>query len=327
MNRNASTRKSRRIRIASLLLTLVMLFSALSLSSLAAVSGIYADISNTACKGNASAYAFPDADDIIVNSVHHFNLAATTDFKLDRMELYVCYPGQNTYYLLTTYNPSGWFRWYTMDIRFTVTGTHYLKILLWDLSGNSYTGILQCDVLAASAAPAATGNTYLLNNQTYSVVPHLKSDYFFNQKDYPRFNNRRGWNVGCTATAMAMAYSISHDSTLSPNDVSWSSYGTSWEYATQFVDGNRRYSAYSYTQAQALQAIYRCVNSGKPMILGVTGAGCDHVVVAVGYRSGADYNNLSLSDILIIDPNGGYARQLSDYTGIDTGWSLRVPIN
>lgn len=325
MKRNAF-HFSRRIRMASVLLTLVMLLSALAIPTAATESGIYANISNTACKGNASAYAFPNADAVIVNSVHHFNLAATSDFKLDRMELYVCYPGQDTYYLLTTYNPNCWFRWYTMDIRFTVTGTHYLKILLWDLSGNNYTGILQCNVQAAPTAPATAGDTYILNNKIYSVVPHLKSDYFFNQKNYSRFVNRWGRNVGCTATAMAAAYSIFHDSTLSPNDVSWNGY-TSWEYAKVYEDSVGRFAAYKYSQSEALRAIKRCIDSDKPMIIGVTGAGCDHVVVAVGYLYGADYNNLSLSDILILDPNGGYLRLLSDYTGIDRGWSLRVPID
>lgn len=325
MKRNAF-HFSRRIRMASVLLTLVMLLSALAIPAAATESGIYANISNTACKGNASAYAFPNADAVIVNSVHHFNLAATSDFKLDRMEVQVCCPGRSTYDLMTTYNPSGWFRWYTLEVCFAATGTHYLKILLWDTNGTSYEGILQVDVQAASVAPAAAGDTYILNNKIYSVVPHLKSDYFFNQKNYSRFVNRWGRNVGCTATAMAAAYSIFHDSTLSPNDVSWNGY-TSWEYAKVYEDSVGRFAAYKYSQSEALRAIKRCIDSDKPMIIGVTGAGCDHVVVAVGYLYGADYNNLSLSDILILDPNGGYLRLLSDYTGIDRGWSLRVPID
>ena len=44
-------------------------------------------------------------------------------------------------------------------------------------------------------------------------------------------------------------------------------------------------------------------------------------------RNGADYNNLSLSDILIVDPNGGGISTLGKYTSIDTGWGLRVPID
>lgn len=77
---------------------------------------------------------------------------------------------------------------------------------------------------------------------------------------------------------------------------------------------------------EALKCIYNSLENDVPIIVGVSGAGCDHVVTAVGVLSNADYDNLSLSDILIVDPYGGEVTSLEKYTGIDTGWGLRVPI-
>ena len=48
--------------------------------------------------------------------------------------------------------------------------------------------------------------------------------------------NKKGQNRGCTATAMCTAYSIYHDSALSPNDVKWSTAGTSWEYCKRYKE-------------------------------------------------------------------------------------------
>lgn len=91
----------------------------------------------------------------------------------------------------------------------------------------------------SSSGPVGDGYTY--GGRTYDVVPNFRSEYCFDQNDYARFENSSGKNRGCTATAMCIAYSIYHDTTLSPNSVAWSSGGTNWEYCTRYADASQTY--------------------------------------------------------------------------------------
>ena len=63
------------------------------------------------------------------------------------------------------------------------------------------------------------------------------------------------------------------------------------------------------------------------MVIGVYGAGCDHVVTIVGVKQTAKTGSLSLGDFLIVDPWGGSVTTLDKYTSIDCGWSLRIPLD
>jgi hypothetical protein len=172
---------------------------------------------------------------------------------------------------------------------------------------------------------STSDDTYEYDGKTYNVVNNFNSKYCFNQKNYNRFINASGRNTGCTATAMCSAYSILHDSTLSPNDVKWGSAGCSWEYCNRYSDGEKTYYPYNYTQEEALSAAYNSISNDVPVIVGVKSVGCDHVVTIVGVRNNASSANLSLSDFLIVDPWGGDIEALDTYTGIDTSWSLRIP--
>lgn len=256
-------------------------------------------------------------------------MAATEDYRFARARFFVKAPNAGDYTCVYDYAPGGYFRWCYTPYTFSQCGTYAIKISLTKTNGGTMSGSTSITVApAAGSGTASSGNTMTWNGVRYTVVPNASAtQYHYNQRNYPRFVNSRGWNVGCTASAMACAYSIRHNTALSPNSVRWSSAGCSWEYAVRLVDGGRAYSPYTYSAQEALQAVYRSVaNRGVPVILGVTGAGMDHVVTAIGFREGANPYSLSLSDILIIDPNGGQVCSLQKYTGVDTGWSLRVPI-
>lgn len=301
----------------------------------AAGSSISLNISNSPCKGNLSSYELPpNASELIQGNSYYINLSATTDYYLDRYEIYVKEPGQSDYSLFDSYDPSGYFRWYNFAYYFSKEGTYSIKPLIVTTDGIQYSAELSFYVNGNgnsysndySNSSSSSDDTYNLDGSTYNVVPNFKTDYCFNQKDYSRFVNSSGKNRGCTATAMCIAYSIYHDTVLSPNDVQWCSAGTSWEYCNRHKEGKRYYYGYTYTKKEALKCIYNSLENDVPVIVGVSGAGCDHVVTAVGVLSNADYDNLSLSDILIVDPYGGEVTSLDKYTGIDTGWGLRVPI-
>lgn len=318
-------------KIISLVIALIMMFTfmtAMSVSASAAYSALQMNISSKPCSANLSTSALPECQIPTQGDTYYINLAGTTDYKLDRAEFYVKAPGQNSFSLIYDYNPSGYFRWVYCSYNFTQSGTYTIRLIVTATNGAQASGDISFDVAAKTNANTTTnGNTYDYNDSTFDVVPNFKSEYCFNQKDYSRFVNKSGSNRGCTATAMCIAYSIYHDSALSPNDVKWSWLGTSWEYCNRYSDSNKTYKGNEYTQNEALKAAYNCVlNSGKPIIVGVNGLGCDHVVTIVGVKHNSDENNLTLEDFLIVDPWGGTICTLNTYTSLDCGWGLRIPI-
>ncbi len=210
-------------------------------------------------------------------------------------------------------------------------GSYRYLVEVWTESDGvqTYTLLVSSDFTVAGGGSTAgpVGDGYTYGGRTYTMVPNFRSAYCFDQNDYARFENGSGQNRGCTATAMCIAYSLYHDTTLSPNSVAWSSDGTSWEYCTRYVSGGRTYTGGTFTQAEALQAAYDCVLSSQmPMIVGVNGYSSDHVVTVVGVAQGASRSSLSLSDFLIVDPYGGAVRSLSYFNSLDCGWALRVPV-
>lgn len=330
--KTATQNKIRMTRLCSFLLTLAlcipMLF-ALGSPAAAADSEILFSVGTSACVGNLSNYCLPDHQTAVsAGQQLYINLAATEDIKLKTIEAYVSVNG-GAYSLVGRETARNYLRWATFAYTPTAAGSFTVLVRVYFISGESDEGTATVSVDGGSASyEAPSGNSMSWNGIYYTVVPNAsQSLYHYNQHDYARFVNRRGKNVGCTATAMATAYSILHNAATSPENVQWSSAGCSWELAARLSDNGRSYWPYTYTTQGALQAIYRSVgNCGTPVIVGVTGAGVDHVVTAIGFRADADPNSLSLSDILIIDPNGGQVCALDRYSGVDTGWSLRVPV-
>ena len=310
-------------RIITTILATLMLITAFVVSVSAARSGMYFVTSRDATTKNYSAADAP----ALCNSITQYeslylDFAATSDYFFGALRFLIVEPGSNTYKLIYSEKVPGYLRWEAYRYQFTKVGTYKVRVEV----DSKYSNTHYCSERIVYVRER-TGNTYTYNGNTYTVVPNFKTDYCFNQKDFPRFLNSKGTkNVGCTATAMCIVYSIAHNTTLSPNNVKWTpGVGTSWEYSKRYSDGNRTYTGNCYTQKDGLKAVYNCISAGKPIVIGVTGVG-DHVVAGVGVRNGADPNNLSLSDILIVDPYGGDICTLAKYTGIDTEWALRVSI-
>lgn len=318
-------------RLLSLMLSLLTLISCLTVFALpaqAAESALKFGISKTPCKGNLSQYSLPaSCTSLTQGESAHLIFTATSDFYVDYARFYIKAPGQSSFTRVYNYDPSGYFRWCDYEYTFSKTGTYVFRVELRLTDGRTAAGETSISV-TKKATTATTSNTYTLNGTKFNVVPNLKSQYCFNQKNYSRFVNKSGSNRGCTATAMCIAYSIYHNKVLSPNSVKWSSSGTSWEYCKRYTSSGKTYSGNTYTQSQALKAMYDCIaKENKPMVIGVNGFSSDHVVTVVGIRQGANRNKLSLADFLIVDPWGGKICKLNTYKSIDCGWALRVPIN
>ena len=313
-------------RVLSFLLALTLcipMFLVLTAPASAATSQIAFSLSTSACQGNLSTYSLPAHNSkVYVGQKIYINVAATSDIMLKTIEAYVSNGGN--YALVGRETARNYLRWSAFEYTPTTPGSLTVLVKVYYTNGRTAQGTV---TVSAEAESTSSGNSMSWNGTRYTVVPNANvSLYRYNQKNYQRFVNSSGRNVGCTATAMASAYSILHNTAVSPASVRWSSSGCSWELAKRLTDNGRSYSPYTYSTQEALQAVYRSVNRGVPVIVGVTGAGVDHVVTAIGFREGANLSNLSLSDILIIDPNGGQVCSLAKYSGVDTGWSLRVPI-
>lgn len=176
-----------------------------------------------------------------------------------------------------------------------------------------------------------SGSSYVVNSGTmtykgtqYSTVPNLNEDYFYNQNNYGKFEKSDGSNVGCTATAEAIAYSIYHDENVTPDQVGWSSKGATWTHS-QIIDGSKYMNA-----SQRYAVMYENLSNGTPVLVRLPG----HHVTAVGIRDGADISNLGPADFLIINPYTGKLDTIAEYGNrhgfganvLDTnGWSLRIP--
>jgi hypothetical protein len=205
----------------------------------------------------------------------------------------------------------------------TGTGNGFGAIIigaLWDMIDALGSAVGQNDTGSVSGGSPYTHN----NGITYNVVPNLNPDYYYNQNNYSIINDHSavsgGTNIACPATAEAIAYSIYHNERVTPNDYdSWNSNGATWANSNPVgFDGMNQ-----------LRIAYDNITQGRPVLLRVeTEKGKDgHSVVAVGIIPGADPNNLTASDILIIDPWGGKLICLADRNTpfIDTPSMVRVP--
>lgn len=315
--------KSRLTRTLSFLLSLALcvpMLLALAAPASASSSRTSFGIGTSPCQGNLSSCSFPaHQSSVCVGQQLYVNVAATSNIKLKTIEAYISMNGGG-YTLVGQETARNYLRWATFKYTPSTAGTMTLLVRIHYTNGKSAQGTATVSVAARGGSSAASsGNFMTWNGTNYTVVPNLTFDRCYNQNDYTRFLNSRG-NRGCTATAMCTAYSIYHNTYLSPNSVYWNN-GTAWEYAKVYVK--------CVTQTAALENAYIAVQSGLPIIIGVAGGkagSSDHVVTVVGVRQGANYNSLSLSDFLVADPNGGGLCSLSVYQRIDTGWSLRVPI-
>lgn len=146
---------------------------------------------------------------------------------------------------------------------------------------------------------------YVKGGSTYYVIKGFDSKYCFDQNDYDRFlvwdsNAQKYKNKGCTATACAIVLCMAGEKNaknqlITPDLYPWDAAngGIAWDYMT---------SHRSEGKSQYLKQIVQELLDGKAVALW---ANDYHCVTAVGIRKGADLNNPTASDLLIVDPYGG----------------------
>lgn len=171
--------------------------------------------------------------------------------------------------------------------------------------------------------------SYAYENVNYNVLPNF-SDYVYDQRDYDRFLNSAGRNVGCTATALATAYSIKHpEKAITPNSksIQWTSgVGVTWTTHCKWLSETEYLSS-----EERMEMVYEFITKeSMPVILRLdkkSGSG-GHSVVVVGVKEGVD-KDLSAKDFLVIDPWGGKIRTLKESMGnsytVSVSWALIIP--
>lgn len=173
------------------------------------------------------------------------------------------------------------------------------------------------------------GYTDVVNNN--DRIPAGMKNYYYDDRysDYniinnfdPRYCQQQRKKNNCTTTSEAIAYSIKNQSYTDQSQMagdaeSWAK----WQHST-IIEGSG-----SWTEMQKLQKTYELLGEGTPVILSMEYPSC-HTVTVVGLRQGADINNLTYDDFLIIDPWYGCVKKLSEQNhtiGDGTGWTLKVP--
>jgi len=155
---------------------------------------------------------------------------------------------------------------------------------------------------------------------SYYAVKGYKPEYQYKQTDYSKFVID-GKNVGCTATAEAIAVSMYREKELLPSAMRWSNTSyAGWGHSVAIKGSD------SYSVARRLSELYSQITKGVPVIFRVT----NHSITVVGLRVGADKENLKTSDFLIVDAWNGKLQNLSSYLSssgksISTTWSMRTP--
>lgn len=173
--------------------------------------------------------------------------------------------------------------------------------------------------------PETTNVTYEYRGEIYNVVDGFNTKYVFNQLNYGRYVNSQGKNAGCTAVAMASAYSMYNNTHLDPNSSSivWTNgVGVRWT----------THSMLTKYYSTNLTAVKNYVEEDIPVIIRLKkiNASTGHSVTVVGIRKNADMANLSMRDFLVSDPWGGAVRTLAEACSniykLDGSWELIIPI-
>lgn len=176
-----------------------------------------------------------------------------------------------------------------------------------------------------------TGETFEYNNATYEVLEGI-NDYTYNQMDYSRYVEK-GKNVGCTAVALATAYSIKNpESAITPDSktIRWiAGTGVVWTTHCKVLD-----ETCNWGQKERFEKVYDfIVDDGTPVIIRLDkiNSTSGHSVTVVGIKEGAKRSNLSATDLLVIDPADGSICSLADSMKKNNGykisqsWSLIIP--
>ena len=235
------------------------------------------------------------------------------------------YPGINKEFTGGTSVPSGLKEGTELQVLKTVVNSTGTKVAYCYVPGVdvycyiSMRVVKELEVESTTEETTAT-DTYTYDGKEYHLVEGYNEAYIFNQRDYKRFVED-GKNVGCTATALATAYSIYNKTLLSPDSesIKWTKgVGVTWGPQTKWsgYESDNLVAAYDYLQKEI------------PVILRLKKGSGGHSVTLVGVKENADRSTLSLDDFLVIDPWGGVVKSLkhaaSGYT-LHTTWDLIIP--
>lgn len=142
-----------------------------------------------------------------------------------------------------------------------------------------------------------------------NINPHMGS-YSMKQGDYGYFTKPYGYNAGCCATAYAIGLSMVTGQAYDPTSF-WSQSGGTTYYSAGHIGG--------YTGFDP-NAIYEALKNGKPTMLHYKytskgGRQSQHWVVVKGVASGAKPGNITINDLIVIDPYTGGERTMADLIG------------
>lgn len=153
------------------------------------------------------------------------------------------------------------------------------------------------------------------NYSDYSVLGGLKPEYCYNQQSAASSTFKA---AGCFMAADACVASIAGRGIKNPEQT-WENSGRVFK----AYDTTRIKDSWKWTPEQIRSKAYEELKQGKPVVVRVQGStkydkdgklikDNGHSVVIVGLRNGADPNNLTDADFLIMDPDGGGIKALSE---------------
>ena len=236
------------------------------------------------------------------------------------------YPGLNKEFTGGTAIPNGLKEGTELQVLKTVvnsTGTNIAYCYVPSVGVYCYISmsvVKELEIESTTEETTAVSN-YTYDGKKYILVEGYNEAYLFNQRDYKRFIED-GKNVGCTATALATAYSVYNKTLLSPDSeyIKWTKgVGVTWEPQTVWsgYDSDNLVAAYDYLQKEI------------PVILRLKKGSTGHSVTLVGMYENANKDNLILDDFLVIDPWDGVVKSLEDvavgYT-LHPTWDLIIPV-
>lgn len=173
--------------------------------------------------------------------------------------------------------------------------------------------------------------TFKYNNATYEVLEGI-NDYTYNQMNYSRYVEK-GKNVGCTAVALATAYSIKNpEKAITPNSksIQWiAGTGVVWTTHCKVL-----YETRNLVQQKRFEKVYDYImEDDTPVIIRLDkiNSTSGHSVTVVGIKEGAKRSSLTAADLLVVDPAGGVVCSLADSMKKNDGykvsntWSLIIP--
>ncbi|MCR5011623.1 MAG: septum formation initiator family protein [Lachnospiraceae bacterium] len=166
-----------------------------------------------------------------------------------------------------------------------------------------------------------------------------KSDLYIRNKDGSLYTDpdskKCPVNGGCCVTSEAMAYNMKHpDAAVTPlqcnNGTGEEPHrGNSFAYFTGEYYSNEVPGSKGVSAAEQRKMIYTNISNNEPTLVRTDWG---HTVTAIGIREGADPNNLTNADILVMDPSGGKVKTLqeacyhnSKQYDINTNWALYTP--